>query len=183
MPLTSRALRTGIVTTTAAAAIALGTASGALAAVPHGAGVTAESGAPTAAKRTYVRTVALAVKGDSAKVYRLGKHAYQAEITDHGKKIADLVALGKAAAADVHGLRVTLSPDGGLTSRRGTHTAVPAHTPRPAARTPGRTAQSTPAPDSSAQPDDQDFDDGGIVGLARLPRTLDPGPMSSGRVA
>ncbi|MEV3856434.1 hypothetical protein AB0J38_19170 [Streptomyces sp. NPDC050095] len=156
----SRVLRTGIVTTTAAVALATGAASGALAA-----------GHPAGGQ---VRTVALAAEGYSATVSRLGPHAYRAEITDHGKKAATLLARGKRAATDVHGLRVELSPDGAVTSRptasRHGHGHGHGHSPdAKASPSTGSAAEPTPSPGDTTAPDGQGFDDGDIVGIGVAP--------------
>ncbi|MFI7344087.1 hypothetical protein ACIBUY_39860 [Streptomyces sp. NPDC050085] len=162
----SRVLRTGIVTTTAAVALATGAASGALAA-----------GHPAGGQ---VRTVALAAEGYSATVSRLGPHAYRAEITDHGKKAATLLARGKRAATDVHGLRVELSPDGAVTSRPTAsrhghghghgHGQGHGHSPdAKASPSTGSAAEPTPSPGDTTAPDGQGFDDGDIVGIGVAP--------------
>ena len=163
---TSRALRTGLVTGTAVAALGLGAASGALAAVHPGTGATA-----AASQRTYVRTVALAARGYSATVYKLGAHVYQAEVSGNGHKGAVLVARGKAAAADLPGVHVALSANGEVTSRR--TTPAPAPTSKPSRKSAGSSDSATTS-DGPSQATDQGYDDGDIVGLPSLPGATGP---------
>ncbi|MFK4066347.1 hypothetical protein [Streptomyces sp. NPDC029674] len=121
MRMTPRALRTSIITATAATAITLGAASGALAATQHApdtATVTAAAHAKTKGKtkRVHVKTVKLASKGHTAKVYKLGKNKYQADILFHGKKISGLNAFGRTALANLNGLHVKLTARGAVSS-------------------------------------------------------------------
>ncbi|NBE54911.1 hypothetical protein [Streptomyces boluensis] len=133
MRTTHRALRTSVIAATTAAAIGLG-------------GITASStfagtGAPTATasavqhgskhgdKRGYVKTVKLAAKGHSAKVYKLGKNSYRADIVYAGKKVAALHARGKTATGNLNGLHVKLTRSGQVTSW--VDRAKPAPKPKP----------------------------------------------------
>ncbi|MEU8955298.1 hypothetical protein AB0C93_13435 [Streptomyces sp. NPDC048518] len=138
MRMTSRALRTGIITATAASAITLGAASGALAATQHApAGVTVEAVAHAKkngkkngkTKRAYVKTVKLASKGHTAKVYKLGAAKFQADVMYKGHRIATLTASGKAASANLNGLHVKLTQRGAVTSW--VDRAKPAPKPKP----------------------------------------------------
>lgn len=144
MRMTPRALRTGIVTATATTAITLGAASGALAAtqhVPTTASATVTAGTHThtkphtaahskaKTKRVYVKTVRLASKGHTAKVYKLGKNKYQADILFHGKKVGGLNAFGKTALGNLNGLHVKLTARGALSSW--VDRAKPAPKPKP----------------------------------------------------
>ncbi|WP_406101333.1 hypothetical protein OG698_03450 [Streptomyces sp. NBC_01003] len=118
MRMTPRALRTTIVAATATAAISLVAASGAMAATQHTPTATAavESAAHAKKKRVYLKSVKLAAKGHTAKVYKTGKRTAQADVLYRGKKVATLTAAGKAKAFNLNGLHVKLSPSGAITS-------------------------------------------------------------------
>ncbi|MDQ8705271.1 hypothetical protein RCO28_22635 [Streptomyces sp. LHD-70] len=134
MRTTPRALRVSIIATTAAAAISLGAASGAVAATAQPAPVSVENTAHGHAahgkkKRVYVKTVKLASKGHTAKVYKLGKGSYQADVLFHGKKFGTLTAKGRAASANLNGLHVKLTSGGMVSSW--VDRAKPAPKPKP----------------------------------------------------
>ncbi|GAA3136005.1 hypothetical protein ACFQ0X_02185 [Streptomyces rectiviolaceus] len=138
MRMTPRALRTSIVTATAATAITLGAASGALAATqPTHTAATVEAAAhaksksKSKTKRVYVKTVKLASKGHTAKVYKLGKGKYQADILFKGKKVGVLNAFGKTALANLNGLHIKLTPRGTVTSWADRAKPAPKPTPKP----------------------------------------------------
>ncbi|WP_199552447.1 hypothetical protein [Streptomyces sp. N35] len=133
--MTSRTLRTSIIAATAATAIGIGayTATGAMAdqadtTTATGTVVTETDGAqvftaaPTDAeatahgKRVFTKTVKLASKGHTAKVYKLGKNCFQADILFNGKKIATVNAFGKTADANLNGLHVKLTKTGQVSS-------------------------------------------------------------------
>ncbi|MFH0522426.1 hypothetical protein ACHBTE_35385 [Streptomyces sp. M41] len=67
-------------------------------------------------KRVLVKTVKLADKVSRAKVYRTGAHHYEAEIWADGARYGALYANGGPAYAQHNGLRITLHPDGRVTS-------------------------------------------------------------------
>lgn len=137
MRMTPRTLRTGIITATAASALTLGAASGALAATQHApTAVTVEAAAHAQktgktgkAKRVYVKTVRLAAKGHTAKVYKLGAAKFQADVVYKGQRIATLTASGKTASANLNGLHVKLTQRGAVTSWA--DRAKPAPKPKP----------------------------------------------------
>lgn len=116
MRMPRRHLRNSIITVTAAAAISLGAASGAIAATQPEASAAVEAAAQATAKRLYVKTVKLAAKGHTAKVYKTGKRAYQADVLFKEQKIATVTATGKTARADLNGLHIMLTPTGQITS-------------------------------------------------------------------
>ncbi|MEV0317371.1 hypothetical protein ACIBKX_22835 [Streptomyces sp. NPDC050658] len=66
-------------------------------------------------KRVYVRTAKLA-DGSTAKIYKLGKNHYQADIYAKGTKLDTLDANGKSATGQNNGLYVVLNPDGTIKS-------------------------------------------------------------------
>ncbi|MEV8021733.1 hypothetical protein AB0O76_36470 [Streptomyces sp. NPDC086554] len=66
-------------------------------------------------KRVYVRSAKLA-DGSLAKIYKLGKNHYQADIYAHGAKLDTLDANGKSATGQNNGLYVVLNPDGTIKS-------------------------------------------------------------------
>ncbi|ELS50628.1 hypothetical protein [Streptomyces viridochromogenes] len=68
------------------------------------------------AKRVQVKTVKLADRVSRAKVYKTGKHRYEAEIWAGGVKYGTLHAQGKAARGLNNGLHITLHPNGEVTS-------------------------------------------------------------------
>ncbi|NGO74702.1 hypothetical protein G6045_03220 [Streptomyces sp. YC504] len=139
--MTTRTLRTSIIAATAATAIGFGayTATGAMAdqadtataagtvitetdgtqvftAAPTDAEATAGVEAAAHGKRVFTKTVKLASKGHTAKVYRLGKNCFQADILFNGKKIATVNAFGKTADANLNGLHVKLTKTGQVSS-------------------------------------------------------------------
>ncbi|MEU5955848.1 hypothetical protein [Streptomyces sp. NPDC047525] len=66
-------------------------------------------------KRVYVRTAKLA-DGSTAKIYKLGKNHYQADIYAKGAKLDTLDANGRSATGENNGLHVVLHPDGTIKS-------------------------------------------------------------------
>ncbi|POX51315.1 hypothetical protein C3489_20245 [Streptomyces sp. Ru71] len=114
-----RTLRTALVAAGVTAALGA-SAAGAFAAPPAPAAQAAAPAAPAhsphPAERVYVKTVKLADKVSLAKVFRTGKHRYEAEIWAKGVKYGTLVAHGKPAHGRSNGLHVTLRPNGTVTS-------------------------------------------------------------------
>ncbi|MFE7174542.1 hypothetical protein [Streptomyces sp. NPDC057616] len=113
-----RTLRTALVAT--GVTVALGASAAGAFAQPAAA---SEGGAPTAhtvghgtAGRVHVKTVKLADKVSRAKVYRTGKHRYEAEIWAKGLKYGTLTAKGRTVHADPNGLHIALHPNGKVTS-------------------------------------------------------------------
>ncbi|MFG2646656.1 hypothetical protein [Streptomyces sp. NPDC048436] len=133
MRMNRRYLRTSIVAATATAAISLGAASGAMAATQHTpttASACASVGKVShAKKRHFVKTVKLAEKGHTARVYKLAKGKYQADVLYKGKKFAVLNAFGRTGTANLNGLHVKLTPKGTVTSW--VDRAKPAPKPKP----------------------------------------------------
>ena len=74
----------------------------------------------------------LADKVSVAKVYKTGKHRYEAEIWAKGMKFGTLVTQGKPAHGTNNGLRVTLHPNGKVTSW--VEQAKPQPRPKPAVK-------------------------------------------------
>lgn len=68
------------------------------------------------AGRIHVKTVKLADKVSRAKVYRTGKHRYDAEIWAKGLKYGTLTTKGRTVHADHNGLHIALHPNGKVTS-------------------------------------------------------------------
>ncbi|WP_210592964.1 hypothetical protein [Streptomyces sp. GESEQ-35] len=118
----SRTPRTALVAAGVTAALGV-SAAGAVALPSSPAGDVASAGHTTAhstAQRVHVKTVKLADKVSTAKVYKTGKYRYEAEIWAKGVKYGTLYTNGKAAPpahAQNNGLHVTLHPDGKVTSR------------------------------------------------------------------
>jgi hypothetical protein len=75
------------------------------------------SSTPHTVERVHMKTVRLADQVSRAEVYRTGKHHYEADIRAEGGTYGTLRTDGRAAHAQSGGLRVTLHPDGGVTSR------------------------------------------------------------------
>jgi hypothetical protein len=127
-----RTLRTALVAAGVTAALGV-SATGALAAPGHTAEAvtTAASGsAHHQPKRVHVKTVKLADRVSTAKVYKTGKHHYQAEIRAEGVKYGTLYANGGTARATHNGLHVTLTANGKVTSW--VERAKPKPRPKPA---------------------------------------------------
>ncbi|MEU9102216.1 hypothetical protein [Streptomyces sp. NPDC048361] len=66
--------------------------------------------------RSFVKSVKLADGSSVAKVFKLGKNHYEAEIWANGAKLDTLVAKGASATGQNNGLYVVLNPDGTVTS-------------------------------------------------------------------
>jgi len=66
--------------------------------------------------RVYVKTVKLADKVSRAKVFKTGKHRYEAEIWGKGLKYGTMAAKGRTAHAEHNRLHMALHPDGTITS-------------------------------------------------------------------
>ncbi|MFJ3881234.1 hypothetical protein ACIPW5_27770 [Streptomyces sp. NPDC090077] len=90
---------------------------GALLALPTAAALADGAPAAAGAQRTLVSSISLADGRSTAKVYRLAKDAYQAEILRAGAKVATLTSrdgsTGVGAAGELH---AALRPDGRLSS-------------------------------------------------------------------
>ncbi|RSS53513.1 hypothetical protein EF912_18320 [Streptomyces sp. WAC07061] len=90
---------------------------GALLALPAAAALADGAPAASGAQRTLVSSISLADGRSTAKVYRLAKDAYQAEILRAGAKVATLTSrdgsTGVGAAGELH---ASLRPDGRLSS-------------------------------------------------------------------
>ncbi|MFF4505213.1 hypothetical protein [Streptomyces sp. NPDC001401] len=114
----SRTLRTALVAAGVTAALGV-SATGAFAQSAP-ATKTAASAAHTSGhcktKRVHVKTVKLADKVSRAKVFKTGKHRYEAEIWGKGLKYGTMAAQGRTAHADHNGLHVALHPNGKVTS-------------------------------------------------------------------
>ncbi|EST19942.1 hypothetical protein [Streptomyces roseochromogenus] len=112
-----RTLRTTLVAAGATAVLAA-SAGGAFAATAPESAPAAHAPAHCKDKRVLVKTVRLADKVSVAKVYKTGKHRFEAEIWAKGKKYGTLATKGKGKP--VHGrhngLHVTLHPNGKVTS-------------------------------------------------------------------
>ncbi|MZD04736.1 hypothetical protein GTW43_06500 [Streptomyces sp. SID5785] len=133
--MTPRALRTSIITVTATAAISLGAASGALAAPQHSPAAAQSAAHRSTVKRVHVATVKLAATHHTAKVYKLGRYTYQADILYKGKKIALLKASrGKTDRADLNGLHVRLTATGKVSSWADRAKPRPKPAPQPGKR-------------------------------------------------
>jgi hypothetical protein len=118
----SRTLRTALVAAGVTAALGV-SAAGAIALPASQTGKAAPAAhatdAPSKTERVHVKTVRLADKVSTAKVYTTGKYRYEAEIWAKGVKYATLYTNGKAAPpahAENNGLHVTLHPNGKVTS-------------------------------------------------------------------
>ena len=113
-----RTLRTALVTAGVTAALGV-PATGAFA-QPAPASERAASAADASGhcktKRVHVRTVKLADKVSRAKVFKTGKHRYEAEIWAKGLKYGTMTAKGRAAHAEHNGLHITLGANGKVTS-------------------------------------------------------------------
>ncbi|GLX20369.1 hypothetical protein [Streptomyces lavendulae] len=98
-------------------ATAVTACAGALLALPTAAALADGAPAATGAQRTLVSSISLADGRSTAKVYRLAKDAYQAEILRAGTKVATLTSrdgsTGVGAAGELH---AALRPDGRLSS-------------------------------------------------------------------
>lgn len=113
-----RTLRTALVVAGTAAVLGASTA-GAFAAEPASAAGTVtvvHAHDHHKAKRVYVKTVKLADRVSVAKIFKTGKHRYEAEIWAKGTKYGTLVAQGKPAHGQHNGLHITLRPNGTVTS-------------------------------------------------------------------
>ncbi|MDG4861271.1 hypothetical protein P8605_24365, partial [Streptomyces sp. T-3] len=67
-------------------------------------------------QRKLVKTVKLADKVSTAKVFQAGPSHFEAEIYANGAKLDTLVANGKAAYGQNNGLHIALQPDGQIKS-------------------------------------------------------------------
>lgn len=67
-------------------------------------------------ERVYVKTVKLADKVSRAKVFKTGKHRYEAEIWGKGLKYGTMATKGRTAHAEHNGLHIALHPNGKVTS-------------------------------------------------------------------
>ncbi|MEU9717815.1 hypothetical protein [Streptomyces sp. NPDC047976] len=98
-------------------ATAVTACAGALLALPTAAALADGAPAASGAQRTLVSSISLADGRSTAKVYRLAKDAYQAEILRAGSKVATLTSrdgsTGVGAAGELH---AALRPDGRLSS-------------------------------------------------------------------
>ncbi|MCX5375869.1 hypothetical protein [Streptomyces sp. NBC_00091] len=98
-------------------ATAVTACAGALLALPAAAALADGAPAASGAQRTLVSSISLADGRSTAKVYRLAKDAYQAEILRAGAKVATLTSrdgsTGVGAAGELH---AALRPDGRLSS-------------------------------------------------------------------
>ncbi|MGE7387463.1 hypothetical protein ACQKM2_18470 [Streptomyces sp. NPDC004126] len=98
-------------------ATAVTACAGALLALPTAAALADGVPAASGAQRTLVSSISLADGRSTAKVYRLAKDAYQAEILRAGAKVATLTSrdgsTGVGAAGELH---AALRPDGRLSS-------------------------------------------------------------------
>ncbi|AZM91173.1 hypothetical protein [Streptomyces sp. W1SF4] len=98
-------------------ATAVTACAGALLALPTAAALADGAPAASGAQRTLVSSISLADGRSTAKVYRLAKDAYQAEILRAGAKVATLTSrdgsTGVGAAGELH---AALRPDGRLSS-------------------------------------------------------------------
>ncbi|ANP52805.1 hypothetical protein J2Z21_000345 [Streptomyces griseochromogenes] len=125
-----RTLRTTLVATGVAAALGA-SATGAFAATAQNAPA-AHTSAQSKAQRVALKTVRLADKVSVAKVYKTGKHRYEADVWAKGTKFGTLVSEGKPAYGQNNGLHVTLHPNGTVTSW--VERAKPKPQPKPAAK-------------------------------------------------
>ncbi|GAA3770736.1 hypothetical protein GCM10022403_002580 [Streptomyces coacervatus] len=113
-----RTLRTALVAAGVTAALGV-SATGAFA---HAAPATGTAASATHAsghcktERVYVKTVELADKVSKAKVFKTGKHRYEAEIWGKGLKYGTMAAKGRTAHAEHNGLHIALQPNGKVTS-------------------------------------------------------------------
>ncbi|GHE07968.1 hypothetical protein [Streptomyces alanosinicus] len=112
-----RTLRTTLVAAGATAVLAA-SASGAFAAAAPEAAPVAHASTHCKDKRVLVKTVRLADKVSVAKVYKTGKHRFEAEIWAKGKKYGTLTSKGKGkhTHAQHNGLHITLHPNSKVTS-------------------------------------------------------------------
>lgn len=98
-------------------ATAVTACAGALLALPTAAALADGAPAASGTQRTLVSSISLADGRSTAKVYRLAKDAYQAEILRAGAKVATLTSrdgsTGVGAAGELH---AALRPDGRLSS-------------------------------------------------------------------
>ncbi|WP_093617696.1 hypothetical protein [Streptomyces indicus] len=155
--MTTRALRTSVITVAAVSAVGIGAYTTTHAFADHTANAsaaeaaTAEDGEAQVvtaaaddmdadavatvahAKRAYIKTVKLASKGHTAKVYKLGKTCFQADVLYGGKKIATINAFGKTANANLNGLHVSLTKTGKVSSwvEKGKPAPKPKPKPKP----------------------------------------------------
>ncbi|MEV5875279.1 hypothetical protein AB0L75_13800 [Streptomyces sp. NPDC052101] len=128
-----RTLRTTLVAAGATAVLAA-SASGAFAAAAPEAAPVAHASTHCNDKRVLVKTVRLADKVSVAKVYKTGKHRFEAEIWAKGKKYGTLATKGKHAHGRHNGLHVTLHPNGKVTSWVERAKPKPAPKPQPVAQ-------------------------------------------------
>jgi hypothetical protein len=113
-----RTLRTALVAAGVTAALGI-SATGAFAQSAPPTGTAASAAHATGhctTKRVYVKTVKLADKVSRAKVFKTGKHRYEAEIWAKGLRYGTMAAKGRTAYADHNGLRIALHPNGKVTS-------------------------------------------------------------------
>ncbi|KUN05901.1 hypothetical protein AQI95_13205 [Streptomyces yokosukanensis] len=111
-----RTLRTTLVAAGATAVLATSAAGAFAAAAPEAAPVAHASAHHCKDKRVLVKTVRLADKVSVAKVYKTGKHRFEADIWAKGEKYGTLFTKGKTVHGQSNGLHVTLHPDGKVTS-------------------------------------------------------------------
>ncbi|MDI3419973.1 hypothetical protein [Streptomyces luteolus] len=163
MSMNPRRLHLFIVAAAATATVSLGAVSAvaagpeypprsATAKVPHSAPVAASYSA--AKGSAAVKTVGLAAKGHTAKVYKVGKNSYRADVLFQGKKVGSLSsAKGRTATANLNGLHIKLTPTGAVSSWA--DRAKP-HQPTASApdgnAEPGPDDRSTPVPDADSNP-------------------------------
>ncbi|OLZ73581.1 hypothetical protein AV521_05875 [Streptomyces sp. IMTB 2501] len=128
-----RTLRTTLVAAGATAVLAASAGGAFAAAAPESAPAT-HAPAHCKDKRVLVKTVRLADKVSVAKVYKTGKHRFEAEIWAKGKKYGTLATKGrgKPAHGGHNGLHVTLHPNGKVTSW--VERAKPKPKPQPVAK-------------------------------------------------
>jgi hypothetical protein len=113
-----RTLRTALVAAGVTAALGF-SATGAFARsapVSERADSAAHASGHSKTERVHVKTVKLADKVSRAKVFKTGKHRYEAEIWAKGLKYGTMTAKGRAAHAEHNGLHITLDPKGRVTS-------------------------------------------------------------------
>ncbi|KOV64179.1 hypothetical protein [Streptomyces sp. MMG1121] len=108
-------LRTTLVAAGATAVLAA-SAGGAFAATAPESAPVSHASAHCKDKGHLVKTVRLADKVSVAKVYKTGKHRFEADIWAKGEKYGTLITKGKPVHGQSNGLHVTLHPNGKVTS-------------------------------------------------------------------
>ncbi|MEU9991126.1 hypothetical protein AB0E10_30870 [Streptomyces sp. NPDC048045] len=126
-----RTLRTTLVATGVAAALGA-SATGAFAATTAQQAPAAHASAQSKAERAPLKTVRLADKVSVAKVYKTGKHRYEADVWGRGTKFGTLITEGRPSYGQNNGLHVTLHPNGQVTSW--VEQAKPKPQPKPAVK-------------------------------------------------